>query len=213
MARYESDVVIIGGGITAAMVAQKLAEQKPGISIIIVEAGKRIFDSEHRYDYRYRSLEYGENGWPGDFVPDQSARGVISRAMVVGGSALHWGGTCNRFSEEDLRLKSMYGLYVDWPITWTELERYYCEAERRLGVSGDPSPFPEDRMSQPYPMKSMVLSYNLVQLKKWAEKAGVLFQPETQAKNTEPYDGRAKCVRCNTCSVCPTGARYSPDFT
>src|SRR3954463_1260026 len=98
MARYESDVVIIGGGITAAMGAQKLAEQKPGISIIIVEAGKRIFDSEHRYEYRYRNLEYGENGWPGDFVPDQSARGVISRAMAGGGSGPPRGGAGDRLS-------------------------------------------------------------------------------------------------------------------
>src|SRR3954466_6062348 len=165
MARYESDPAIIGGGITAAMVAQKLAEQKPGISIIIVEAGKRIFDSEHRYDYRYRSLELGENGWPGDFVPDQSARGVISRAMVVGGSALHWGGTCNRFSEEDLRLKSLYNIGDDWPLEWKELEKFYCEAERRLGVSGEPSPFPEDRRSEPYPMAPMVETHNLKQLR------------------------------------------------
>src|SRR5260370_19977969 len=27
------------------------------------------------------------------------------------------------------------------------------------------------------------------------------------------YDGRAMCIRCGTCSICPTGARYSPDFT
>ena len=67
--------------------------------------------------------------------------------MAVGGLALHWGGACNRFSEEDLRLKSMYGLAADWPIEWTELERYYCEAERRLNVSGEPSPHPEDRRS------------------------------------------------------------------
>ena len=54
--------------------------------------------------------------------------------MAVGGLALHWGGACNRFSEEDLRLKSMYGLAADWPMAWEELERYYCEAERRLNV-------------------------------------------------------------------------------
>ncbi|HEX4748921.1 MAG TPA: hypothetical protein VH302_05210 [Bryobacteraceae bacterium] len=35
-----------------------------------------------------------------------------------------------------------HGRYVDWPIEWAELEKYYCEAERRLGVSGEPTPFP-----------------------------------------------------------------------
>jgi choline dehydrogenase-like flavoprotein len=138
---------------------------------------------------------------------------VISRTMAVGGSALHWGGTCNRFSEEDLRLKSMYGLHVDWPLEWKELEKFYCEAERRLGVSGEPSPLPEDGRSEPYPMSAMTMTHNLIELKKWAEQSGIPFWSTPQAKNTKPYDGRAQCIRCNTCSICPTGARYSPDFT
>jgi len=213
MARYESDVCIIGGGITAAMLAQKLSELRPGVKITIVEAGNRFFDLEKRMEYRRRFLDYGENPWPGDFIEDQSAKGIISRTMAVGGSALHWGGTCNRFSEEDLRLKSMFGLASDWPIEWKELEKFCCEAERRLGVSGEPSPLPEDWRSEPYPMRGMVMTHNLIQLKAWAEKSGIPFWSTPQAKNTVPYDGRAQCIRCNTCSICPTGARYSPDFT
>jgi quinoprotein glucose dehydrogenase len=213
MRTYESDVCIIGGGISAAMLALKLSELRPGISITVLEAGRKLFDAENRMEYRQRSIEYAENPWPGDFIEDQAAKGVISRTMAVGGSALHWGGTCNRFSEEDLRLKSMFGLYTDWPIEWAELEKFYCEAERRLGVSGEPSPRPEDRRSQPYPMAAMAMTHNLIELKRWAEKIGIPFQTTPQAKNTQPYDGRAQCIRCNTCSICPTGARYSPDFT
>jgi quinoprotein glucose dehydrogenase len=133
--------------------------------------------------------------------------------MAVGGSALHWGGVTNRFSEEDLTLKSRYGLAVDWPLTWTDLERHYCEAERRLGVSGEPGPLAEDKRSEPYPMAPMPLSYNLAVLKTWAEQSGIPFQGTPQAKNTQPYGGRMQCMRCNTCEICPTGARYSPDFT
>jgi glucose dehydrogenase len=210
---HESDVCIIGGGISAAMLAQKLAELKPGLAITIVEAGARIFDFENRAKYRWRSLDYGENAWPGDFIDDQAGAGIISRTMAVGGSALHWGGVTNRFSAEDLTLKSRYGLAVDWPLSWEDLERHYCEAERRLGVSGEPGPLPEDRRSEPYPMDPMPLSYNLTVLKAWAEKSGIPFQGTPQAKNTRPYDGRRQCLRCNTCEICPTGARYSPDFT
>src|SRR4029434_9250724 len=134
--------------------------------------------------------------------------------MAVGGSALHWGGVCNRFSEEDTRLKSMYGVAADWPIEWKELEKFYCEAERRIGVSGEPSPLPEDWRSEPYPMKAMPMTFNLIQLKAWAEKSGVPFWSTPQAKNTvNGYGGRSICLRCNTCEICPTGARYSPDFT
>lgn len=213
MARYESDVCIIGGGISAALLAWKLSERRPGTSILIVEAGDRAFDAEARWTQRKRALDYGENPWPGDHIPDQAGQGVISRSMVVGGSAMHWGGVTNRFSEEDTRLKSMFGLATDWPITWTELEKYYCEAERRLGVSGDPSPLPQDARSEPYPMKGMPLSWNLLQLKAWGEKSGIPFWGTPQAKNTQAYGGRGECRRCNTCEVCPTQARYAPDHT
>ena len=203
-----ADYVIIGGGITSAMVAQKLSDLKPSASIVIVEAGSPLFDNDNRFQYRQRSLDYGENQWPGDFVPDQAPEGMISRTMAVGGSALHWGGVCNRFSEEDTRLKSMYGLSTDWPIEWADLEKFYCEAERRVGVSGEPSPLKEDWRSQPYPMPAMTPTYNLKQLKTWAEKSGIPFWTTPQAKNTiEGYGGRSKCHRCNTCEVCPTGAR------
>ncbi len=62
-------------------------------------------------------------------------------------------------------------------------------------------------------MPAMAMTHNLMELKKWAEKSGIPFWSTPQAKNTKPYDGRAQCIRCNTCSICPTGARYSPDFT
>ncbi len=210
---FESDVCIIGAGISAAMLAQKLSELRPGVSITIVEAGRSFFDFENRFQQRERMTKYGENPWPGDFIEGQAAAGGISRTMAVGGQALHWGGTCNRFSEEDLRLQSMYGLYVDWPLKWAELEKFYCEAERRLGVSGEPSPFPGDKRSEPYPMKPIPLTWSLERLREWGNKSGIPFQATPQAKNTVAYDGRAACIRCGTCDICPTGARYSPDFT
>src|SRR5262249_1048792 len=101
------------------------------------------------------------------------------------------------------------------PLEWAELEKYYCEAERRIGVSGEPGPWPwpEDWRSEPYPMPPMPLSYNLARIKAWAEKSGLSFCGTPQAKNTKVYGGRGVCQRCNTCEICPTGARYSPDFT
>jgi quinoprotein glucose dehydrogenase len=96
---YESDICIIGAGISAAMLAQKLSELRPRTSITIVEAGRSLFDFENRFQYRDRMAKYGENPWPGDFIEGQAAAGGISRTMAVGGQALPWGGTCNRFSE------------------------------------------------------------------------------------------------------------------
>jgi quinoprotein glucose dehydrogenase len=212
---HDCDVCVIGGGITAAMLVERLAELRPGLRITVVEAGRSIFDRENRGQYHRRALEYGEHPWHDDFIEDQQAKGMISMTMAVGGQALHWGGACNRFSEEDLRLKSLYGLAADWPIAWEELEHHYVEAERRLNVAGDPSPYPQDQRSAPYPQAAFPLSYNLQVLKKWAEQSGLKFSPLPMSRNVAaPFGGRGACGLYDTCGdVCPTGARYSPDYT
>src|SRR5260370_20861911 len=115
---YESDVCIIGAGITSAMLAEKLSELRPGASITIVEAGRSIFDFENRYKYRERMMKYGENPWPGDTIEGHAAAGGISRTMAVGGQAPHWGGACHRFSGEDLPPQSDDGLVFGWAMGW-----------------------------------------------------------------------------------------------
>src|SRR3954447_24982422 len=214
MSVHETDICIIGGGITSAMLAERLSELRPGVRIAVIEAGRSIFDAQNRGHYRQRALDYGEHPWPDDYIEDQQAAGIISMTRAVGGLALHWGGACNRFSEEDLRLKSMYGLAADWPLESAELERFYGEAEKRLNVSGEPSPHQEDRRSQPYPQGPIPLSYNLQTLKAWAEQSGIKFSPLPMARNLTPFGGRGGCCVYDTCGeVCPSGARYSPDYT
>jgi choline dehydrogenase-like flavoprotein len=208
---YESDVCIIGSGISATLTAQVLSERIPGVRINVVEAGRAFLDAEARRRWRQRAMEYGENPYPGDVIEDQEAHGIISRTQAVGGLGIHFGGVMQRFSEEDLRLHSLYGLAADWPLDWAELERYYCAAEKRIGVAGEPGPYPQDRRSEPYPMPPMELTWNLQQLQAWAEKSGTQFASTPVCKNTIPYDGRNVCARCDTCNMCPTGARYSPD--
>lgn len=210
---HESDVCVIGGGITSAMLARKLANLRAGTSITIVEAGRSIFDFERRAMYRDRAMVYGEHPWRNDYLEDQQADGFISMTMAVGGLALHWGGACNRFSVEDLRLRSMYGLAMDWPLEWDDLERHYVEAERALNVAGEPSAYSQDTRSAPYPQPPVPLSWNLQVLKRWAEQSGLEFNALPLARNLTPFDGRGACCVYDTCDICPTGARYSPDFT
>ena len=52
---HESDVCVIGGGITAAMLIERLADLKPGLRITVVEAGRSIFDRENRGTYHRRA--------------------------------------------------------------------------------------------------------------------------------------------------------------
>lgn len=208
----ETDVCILGGGISAAMTAERLSEETTA-KITVVEAGDRIFNLEERFERRRRFLDYRENPWPNDHIRGQTGIGLQSRSMSVGGLAMHWGGTTPRFTPEDFRVRSLYGVGDDWPLDYDELEPFFQEAEERIGVAGAPGPEELDPRSRPYPMPPLPLSHNLERLRAWGEKSGIPFWPNPVSKNSKPYRGRNTCVRCDTCTICPTGAKYSPDFT
>ncbi|HVS12823.1 MAG TPA: GMC family oxidoreductase [Thermoanaerobaculia bacterium] len=212
MRTVETDVCIVGAGISAALLAERLAETTAA-RIVVVEAGNRIFNLDDRFALRRRHLDYGENPWPDDHVRGQTGRGIQSRSMSVGGLALHWGATTPRYTPEDFKVRSLYGVGDDWPIDWGEIERWYQEAEERIGVAGEPGPPELDPRSAPYPMPPLPLSWNLERLREWGERSGIPFWPNPVGKNSRPWRGRNVCVRCDTCTICPTGAKYSPDFT
>src|SRR5262245_40000282 len=56
---------------------------------------------------------------------------------MVGGSTWVWRGNTPRFIPSDFRLRSAFGVGRDWPLDYNELEPWYCQAERELGVSGN----------------------------------------------------------------------------
>ena len=209
----ESDILIVGSGITAALVAEKITEERD-VRVVVVEAGDETSDPRARHASRARYLAYGENPWPDDHIEGLSAEGIQSRSMGVGGLAMHWGGVTPRFSPEDFQVRSLYGVGDDWPITYEELDPFYQEAEERMGVAGEQGPPELDPRSRPYPMPQLPLSYNLRLLHEWGERADIPFWSQPSTKNSVRYAGRPACCRNDTCSpICPIGAKYSPDFT
>ncbi|MFB3069695.1 MAG: hypothetical protein ACE1ZF_03280, partial [Gemmatimonadales bacterium] len=60
----ESDICIIGSGITAALAAEKIAAER-NASIVVVEAGDEAVELRNRHAARERYLAYGENPWGG----------------------------------------------------------------------------------------------------------------------------------------------------
>jgi choline dehydrogenase-like flavoprotein len=210
----ESDICIIGSGISAAMVADKLA-RTTGRSIVVVEAGEDNPPLADRYALRERYLAYGESPWPRDHLAGYEIAGPLqSRSMQVGGLAMHWGGITPRWSPEDFKSRSLCGVGTDWPISYDDLEPSYLEAETLLGVAGEQGPPDMDPRRAPFPMPPLPLTYNLQRLQEWATRGGITTWSQPSAKNSRPYDGRAECCRNDTCSpICPIGAKYSPDFT
>jgi quinoprotein glucose dehydrogenase len=209
----ETDILIVGSGITAALIAEKLAESR-NARITVVEAGDETTPLRDRAERRQRFLDYGESPWVRDHIDGYEVPGMQSRSMCVGGLAMHWGAVTPRFSPEDFRVRSLYGIGDDWPITYEDLDAHYQEAEERMGVAGEQGPPELDPRGKPFPQPPLPLSYNLQRLRDWAAHADIPMWSQPSAKNSVPYRGRPPCCRNDTCaSVCPTGAKYSPDFT
>ena len=78
----------------------------------------------------------------------------------VGGTSWHWAAHAWRNLPNDLKIRSLYGVGVDWPLTYEDLEPFYQEAEQIMGVSGAPNtgsprskPFPMEPVAEPYAMR------------------------------------------------------------
>ena len=136
---------------------------------------------------------------------------------LTGGSTWAWRGNTPRFLPTDFNLNSTYGVGRDWPISYDDLEKFYCEAEAELGVSGNHEEldglFGAYR-SAPFPMRGIPLSYSDQQVKKRIHGKsvdGTTIQVVTtpQARNTEIYDGRPACEGHSNCiPLCPSHAKY-----
>lgn len=186
------DAVIIGGGPIGAVIAKELTDA--GKDVLILEAGRAsglTYEGYRSYVENYYTAVVKEpnapypqnpnaqfplsvkdvaNLTPG--TPDIAGYTVEMGPLTfgstylrsLGGTSLHWLGTCPRMVPNDFRLQSTYGVGVDWPLTYDELEPYYRRAEWALGVSANKQDqeyfgvhFPPD---YDYPMVRIPQSYS-----------------------------------------------------
>jgi choline dehydrogenase-like flavoprotein len=105
----------------------------------------------------------------------------------------------------DLRLRSAYGVGRDWPVTYDELEPYYCEAERMMAASGPEEAMPSPR-SEPYPQPPHLFS-EPDKLLKAAFPSQYFAFPTARARVSTA--NRPMCCANGVCHLCPVNARYT----
>lgn len=108
-----------------------------------------------------------------------------------GGTTLHWLGTTLRMLPNDFKMKSKYGVGVDWPIAYEEMNRYYEMAENEIGVSGDvkDQKYPIGsqtvfRKDYVLPMKKIPTSYMDGVMKPLIEKTKIVLNKKTYDLST-----------------------------
>ncbi|MFF8926179.1 GMC family oxidoreductase [Streptomyces longwoodensis] len=158
------DAVIVGGGISGALIAQRLSAA--GRKVLMLEAGPAEDLTLRGYeDYlnRFYSAISKDNQAPYPALanapmprgtdarritpgaPDASSYLVqngpfttdTTYTRVLGGTTMHWEGKTLRMLPEDFRMRTLYGQGADWPLTYEDLAPFYNEAEREIGVSAD----------------------------------------------------------------------------
>lgn len=221
MTDIDADVIIVGSGVAGALLTAGLAQA--GVRTAVLEAGPRVDRAQavQRYwdalikvpEAPYpptpeadHPLTHDRDHWYRQAGPDQFRSTYLK---VVGGTTWHWLGTSVRFVPGDFRLKSTYGRGLDWPIGYDDLEPFYGEAERELGVSGDAQAAIGSPRSGPYPMPAVPQTYLDKAFATALQGSPYEVRPTPQARNSQERDGRPGCCGSASCiPVCPVQAKY-----
>lgn len=220
-AQRSADVVVIGSGICGALAARRLARQ--GASVLILEAGPRLDRGRLVAAFRNATRRsdwmapYPFSPWAPHPIYLPEDNGYLVQAgpysypaeyiRAVGGTTWHWAAQAWRLVPNDVRLKSLYGVGVDWPLTYEELDPWYQEAEEILGVAGADNTGSPRR--QPFPMQPVAEPWAMRRLReRLAPDYAVV--ANTVARNSRGYDGRPACCGNNSCQpICPIDAQYT----
>ena len=112
----------------------------------------------------------------------------------------------------DFRTRSLDGVGEDWPISYRDLEPYFYENEKIMGVAGlvgDPA-YPEYKeLLPPIPLGKMGQA-----MAKGFNKLGWHWWPSYSAINTRKHGNRSPCINLGPCNLgCAQGAKASVNLT
>jgi choline dehydrogenase-like flavoprotein len=192
------DFIIIGTGIGGGTLAYAL--RNSGAKILLLERGDFLPQEAENWQpeavikqKRYQSNE--------QWFDDASGRPFQPATYYfVGGNSKMYGAAFPRFREKDFEaLEHSEGLSPAWPISYTDLEPYYAEAEKIYlvhGISGeDPT---EPKRSSAYPYSQISHEPYHAELSERLKRAG--YHPFSLPVGV---DMGGKCIRCGTCDGFP----------
>jgi choline dehydrogenase-like flavoprotein len=221
--KFDYDVIVVGAGAGGGTVAGVLAES--GKRVLLLErGGEPEFSAVGRDHLRNQRLShYGHNAGPDHHHPRVFNNQPVlpwegsyhANAALVGGGTRVYGGQAWRFHPLDFKMASTYGTpegssLADWPIDYSELERFYQQAEHEIGVCGDAALMTHlPKYQKDYPMPPLPLSKPGQAYRNGASALGWETLPVPLTLNSVPRDGRAACVRCQHCVgfACPVDAK------
>ena len=207
------DAVVIGSGAGGGPLAWRLA--RAGCSVVLLESGRWWTPGE---DFATDELEQDKLFWTDERLSagdDALAFGANNSGVGVGGSTLHWTAYCPRAQPDDMRLRTEFGVGEDWPLSHAELEPYYAQVERFIGVSG-PTPYPWGPPRKGgYPLPPLPLNTPARIMQEGCAVLGVRTAPAPNAVLSRTYwaDGVGHRSACSNRGFCQAGCSHGAKAT
>ena len=143
------DLIVVGTGFASSFFLKKYLEKSPGnAKVLVLERGilypytERMRAARHQSpspefkDFVFNRETYYYNNPDKTWAFDPN----------FGGSSNCWTGCTPRLMPNDFKMKSLYNVAQDWPISYEDLEPYYTEAEQIMAIGGPAiTPFPQER--------------------------------------------------------------------
>jgi cholesterol oxidase len=204
MAEFDFDVIIIGSGFGGSVSALRLTEK--GYRVAVIEAGRRFKDSEFpKTNWRLnRFLFFPRLGLNGIQRIHALKDVLILAGAGVGGGSLVYANTLYRPPDSYFE-DPQWAKITDWK---SELDPWYDQASRMLGVTENPFHSPsDDAMLEVAREMGVEGTFRLAPL-------GIHFgKPGEEVP--DPYFGGKGEVRrgCTHCGECMTGCRHNAKNT
>ena len=207
------DYCVIGAGLAGSLLAYKLT--MTGKKVAIIDAGPR-FDigqqAEYGVDSRGISPYILDGNHPSylRYEDDSNPPYLYEQSIVkgLGGSTLAWLGTAIRLIPNDFEMYSRFGVGVDWPLRYQDLEEHYQEAEGELGVAGsNDNPWLKNII---YPLPPFMFDEADERFIHACRVLNIKTHSTPQARNSRKYAGYPECdVSASCIPFCPSGAKYT----
>jgi choline dehydrogenase-like flavoprotein len=196
-ARY--DLIIVGTGFASAFFLMRYLERAPAtLRVLVLERGGSDEKSWQLANRRTSSIA------PNQVFHNLTPEKEWFTSPGFGGNSKCWAGGTTRMMPGDFQLKSRYGVGLDWPMSYDQLEQHYCTVEQVMLVSGPAdSPMPRSR---PFPLPPHRLSDPEVLLKQRFPEGW--YQMST-ARASVATGKRGVCCATGFCELCPIDAKFT----
>lgn len=200
------DLVVVGTGFSSTFFLKRFLERFPDRKVAVVERGSML---THKWRLENRDLDDYSGVVAKPYYKDLYINHNPSKPWVFtpafGGGSNCWWGCTPRLLPNDFKIKTLYGVGMDWPIGYDDLEPYYCQAENIMAISGNSEDTPFAR-SQPYPQPPHRM-HNADLLLKKAYPTQFFHMPT--ARPSRATENRPRCCANAVCNLCPIDSKFS----